>query len=197
MAETRERILRTAARMFSERGYDRVTTREIAGDIGINSASIYHHFISKEEILKSLFKLYEDERKRECPDLDELLALAETEPAHVVLMKSEFHYKDEIREFLDQILVTAARTVNCNPESEEFIRENIFGPIANVLKPLLIRLAELKKIEPFDVETFIGILSYYCFAAAALNSSSFKQGVAEYQSAMSFIFSMITPIERK
>ena len=45
---TKDKILITAAKMFSERGYDKVTTREIAKSIGINSASIYHHFASKE-----------------------------------------------------------------------------------------------------------------------------------------------------
>jgi AcrR family transcriptional regulator len=194
-ASTKDRIMQVAAKMFSERGYDRVSTREIAKAIGINAASIYYYFPSKADILVSLYRFYSEQRSKECPDLGELLRLAETDPPHEVLMKSEFHYNYEIMEFLDQILVTAARMYGTDVESEQFIRDNIFGPIIGILKPLLERMVDLGKIKPFDINTFIGILSYYCFGVAALNNSSFGQGVAEYQSAMSYLYSMIVPVE--
>jgi AcrR family transcriptional regulator len=193
-SSTKENILRTAAKLFSEQGSDKVTTREIAKAIGINSASIYYHFSSKEDLLKSLYKLYSEERRKQYPDLQELLRLAETEPPHDVLMKSEFHYQEDIREMLDQIIVIATCRIKADPESESFVRENIFDSIINFLKPLLERLVELGRIEPLDIDAFLGILCYYCFSAAALNNSPFRQGVAEYQTAMSHIFSMITPV---
>jgi AcrR family transcriptional regulator len=188
---TKEKILKTAAKMFSERGYDKVTTREIAKAVGINSASIYYHFPSKEDILKNLYGFYTEQRKSEYPDLDELLRLAETEAPHLVLMKSEFHYNPEMTEMLDQILVTAAGRVGGDELSERFIRENIFDSIENILRPLLSRMAELGKIKPFDIGLFLNILSYYCFSAAALNNSPFGQGIAEYQAAMSYMFSFV------
>ncbi|MCL2826470.1 MAG: TetR/AcrR family transcriptional regulator [Eggerthellaceae bacterium] len=194
---TRDKIMRAAARMFSEKGFERVTTREIAKAIGINSATIYYYFPSKDELLKSLYEFYTTERRKEYPDIDELLRLAETDPPHEVLMKTEFHYNEDIMEYLDQILVTAVRRIVVDPESEGFIRENIFDSIRNILQPLLTRLVELGKIEPFDINVFLNILSYYCFAAAALNNSSYGQSVAQYQAAMSCIYSMIVPIEGK
>jgi len=191
---TKARILKTAARLYAEKGYDKVTTREIAQNIGINSASIYYYFPSKEDILKNLYQVYAEHRRQGYPDVDELLRLAETEPPHEVLMRSEYHFNEEIREMLDQILVTAARRIVADPESERFIQENIFDSIQNVLKPLLERMVELKRIQPFDIAAFINILSYYCFSAAALNNSIFGQGVAEYQAGMYFIYSWIVPV---
>lgn len=188
---TKEKILRTAAKMFSERGYDKVTTREIAKAVGINAASIYYYFPSKEDILKSLYSFYSEQRQSEAPDLDELLRLAETAPPHQVLIKSEYHYNLEMMEMLDQILTTAARRLGGDVLSERFIQENIFDSIRNILKPLLEHMAALGKIKPFDIELFLNVLSYYCFSAAALNNSPFGQGVAEYQSAMSYIFSFV------
>jgi len=188
---TKEKILMTAARMFSERGYDRVTTREIAKDIGINSASIYHYFSSKNEILKSLYKLYSEQRQKESPDIDELLRLAETDAPHEVLMKIEYYYDEEVRQFFDQILVTASRMVCSDPESERFIRENIFDNITRIIKPLLRRMVELGKIESFDDDVFFKVLSNYCFSAAALNNSVFRQNFAEYRTGLSYIFTMI------
>ena len=191
--DTREKIMKAAAAMFAERGYHSVTTREIAKAAEINPASIYYHFPSKEDILIKLYEFYTEKRRKEAPDLDKLLRMAETHPPHEVLMQTEFHFDGDIREMLDQIIVTATREINADPKSEQFIRENIFHSVKSVLMPLLERMVELGKIEPFDVETFIRIVSFYGFSSAALNSSFFRQNVIEYQRGMGFLFSIIVP----
>lgn len=193
---TRGKILRAAAKLFSESGYHKVTTREIAQALELNAASMYYYFPSKASILKSLYEFYSTELRKALPDLNELLRLAETEPPHEVLRKAEFHFDEEARSLLDQILVTAAREICADPESECFIRENIFAPTFNVIKPLLQRMMELEKIEPFDIDSFLSVLSYYGFSAAALNHSSFGNSPERYQSDLLFIFSYITPKEK-
>ena len=194
---TRGKILRAAAKLFSESGYHKVTTREIAQDTGINAASMYHYFPSKADILKSLYEFYSVELQIALPDLQQLLLQAETDPPHEVLMKAEFHFDKANRSFLDQILVTAARQICADPESERFIRENIFTPTETVLRPLLQRMIELGRIEPFDIERFLSIIIHYVFSAAALNHSTFGNSPAEYQSDLSFLFSLITPVENE
>lgn len=47
-------ILRQAAKMFHERGYQGSNLRELARRCGIQGASIYHHFSSKQEILHEI-----------------------------------------------------------------------------------------------------------------------------------------------
>ena len=51
---TRERALVVALDMFSRDGYDRVSMREIAEELGVTKAALYHHFTSKEEIAREL-----------------------------------------------------------------------------------------------------------------------------------------------
>ena len=53
---TKERILELALDMFSLSGYNAVSIRDIAREVGIKESSIYHHFKSKEEILQSLYE---------------------------------------------------------------------------------------------------------------------------------------------
>jgi len=50
MEQTRERLLNTAADMFSTQGYAGVSMREIARVMGITQAAIYHHFPSKDDL---------------------------------------------------------------------------------------------------------------------------------------------------
>ena len=56
--DTKNKIFNTALRLFSSNGYDNVSTREIASAVGINSASIYYHYSSKEEILDDCYNFY-------------------------------------------------------------------------------------------------------------------------------------------
>jgi AcrR family transcriptional regulator len=50
----KEQILQTAAKMFQERGYASTSMRDIASELGIEAASLYHHIKSKEEILETI-----------------------------------------------------------------------------------------------------------------------------------------------
>ncbi|WP_246123261.1 TetR/AcrR family transcriptional regulator [Marinobacter maritimus] len=50
----RGRLLREAARLFREKGYERTTVRDLAAAVGIQSGSLFHHFRTKEEILKAV-----------------------------------------------------------------------------------------------------------------------------------------------
>ncbi len=45
------KLLQCAARLFSDKGFDRTTVRDIAREVGILSGSIFHHFPNKEAIL--------------------------------------------------------------------------------------------------------------------------------------------------
>lgn len=50
----RQRLLDCAAQLFREKGYERTTVRDIGAAVGIQSGSIFHHFSSKEDILKAV-----------------------------------------------------------------------------------------------------------------------------------------------
>jgi AcrR family transcriptional regulator len=59
--KTREKIIYEALSLFSVHGYDAVTIREIASEVGIKESSIYNHFKNKQDILN---KIIEETLKR-------------------------------------------------------------------------------------------------------------------------------------
>ena len=72
-AETRALARRTALRLFTEQGYEATSLRQIADELGVNKASLYYYFDSKEAILHSLF----EERGAEA---EQLLAWVREQP---------------------------------------------------------------------------------------------------------------------
>ena len=53
---TKKKIFDVALDLFSKKGYDSVSLREIAEEVGIKKSSIYSHYPSKEAILMDIFK---------------------------------------------------------------------------------------------------------------------------------------------
>ena len=52
--DSRQEILRTAARLFQQQGYDATSMNDVATALKLSKGGLYHHFQSKDEILFNL-----------------------------------------------------------------------------------------------------------------------------------------------
>ena len=74
---TRKKIMDVALHMFSERGYEAVSIRDICGEVGIKESTLYYHFKNKKDILDSLvtkFRAHIDGLLSHVNDIDEVPA---------------------------------------------------------------------------------------------------------------------------
>jgi TetR/AcrR family transcriptional regulator, cholesterol catabolism regulator len=51
LLDSRQEILRTAGRLFQQRGYDATSMNDVAAALKLSKGGLYHHFQSKDEIL--------------------------------------------------------------------------------------------------------------------------------------------------
>ena len=51
---TKESILLKALELFADRGYEGVSVRDIAAEVGIRQSSLYKHFAGKQDIFDTL-----------------------------------------------------------------------------------------------------------------------------------------------
>jgi AcrR family transcriptional regulator len=58
---TKEKIFDVSVDLFSKKGFDAVSIREIAREVGIRESSIYNHYPSKETILNVIFQYFKKE----------------------------------------------------------------------------------------------------------------------------------------
>src|SRR5256712_11209527 len=54
----RTRILESAHRVFSEKGYHEATMDEIAEGVGLSKPALYRYYQSKEELFREIFRLF-------------------------------------------------------------------------------------------------------------------------------------------
>ncbi len=86
---TRSAILIKAADLFSEKGYAGTSMSDLAEELGLSKAAIYHHFESKESILMNLVK-------STFQDMGELVQEIESLPASKVDPTDVLHRFAEI-----------------------------------------------------------------------------------------------------
>ena len=53
-SKTKDKILKTALKLFSAKGYKATTVRDISGAMGVKQSALYNHFKNKDEILETL-----------------------------------------------------------------------------------------------------------------------------------------------
>lgn len=116
-ASTKTRILREAAHIFAEKGYEGASMRDLAQALGLSKAALYHHFRSKEAILYQISLLA----------LSELVArgeraIEEEDPRKALLLFMEGHarYLEENRPFFVAMLQGLASL--SPPHREETVR---------------------------------------------------------------------------
>ncbi|AHD08532.1 TetR/AcrR family transcriptional regulator [Phaeobacter gallaeciensis] len=65
--EKRAQILKSAAKVFAEQGFDRASMTQLARECGISKANIYHYYDSKDAVLFGILDTYlSDLRDRVC-----------------------------------------------------------------------------------------------------------------------------------
>jgi TetR/AcrR family transcriptional repressor of nem operon len=69
--DTRETIMVTARKMVQTRGYNGLSFRELAKEVGIKSASIHYHFPTKGDLGAALAKRYTEDGVKYLTDLRE------------------------------------------------------------------------------------------------------------------------------
>ncbi len=77
--ERRAAIVSAAIRLFSERGFRGVTTRELAAEVGVSEPVLYQHFATKRELYAAIIDSKSQEVERVTADLEQYL---ETDDDH-------------------------------------------------------------------------------------------------------------------
>ena len=115
--ETRQALIDSALRLFGEKGYAVTSVQEITEDAGVTKGAFYHHFESKEELLR----LIHDEF------LDYQLAILK------MALDQEQDPADRLKDLLRALLVSTTKyRANVTVYYQE--RRNLTGPHFKAMK---------------------------------------------------------------
>src|SRR5438093_13779890 len=69
------RILESAHRVFSQKGYREATMDEIAEGLGLSKPALYRYYPSKEELFREIFRLFNQEASKALREYIQSLSL--------------------------------------------------------------------------------------------------------------------------
>lgn len=86
---TRQAILENAAELFSTKGFAGTSMSDLAENLGLSKAAIYHHFESKESILQNLLESINEDLESLIDELEKLPP-SKSSTREILRMFSEF-----------------------------------------------------------------------------------------------------------
>lgn len=125
--QTEHRILDTARRLFSERGFENTTVRAIAADAQVDPALVIHYFGSKEDLFARAISVTAEQELSDDPEeaVEQLLGrvnikvggLPETTLAMMRSMLTHPKAGEVARDILDRQIVAVADAITADDES--------------------------------------------------------------------------------
>lgn len=170
---TKEQILRKSIHLFADDGYESVSMKTIAHASGIQAASIYNHYKSKEEILQSIFEYYKKHCYGARPTPAEYLPVLQKGSATEIL--HIFNYPMPDQEDNDPLLFDITRIIMgrmyIDAEAGELYRKYVIEAGLEYIREVIGKGVEMGRlsITGEDLEAFaLIVLSSRIFTANAV-----------------------------
>ncbi|WP_404805187.1 TetR/AcrR family transcriptional regulator [Methanobrevibacter smithii] len=125
--QTKDKIFGTALDLFSKKGYDSVSVRTIASEVGIKESSIYNHYSSKKDILMSILNYFEEYFKGNPLDDENIRKLLEENPEEFYHQGSEMFKQQIFEEKILKIMKLIFVQMYQIDEVKEFFLREILG----------------------------------------------------------------------
>lgn len=162
--DTKEKIFDAAVDLFSEKGYDGVSIRDIGRAVGITEGAVYKHYASKEAILESIFAYVESRIYPKAPEAS-LDILVDSVPFREILESMPRSMMAEPQ--LTKITRIMIIEMYHNEEIRDYVRRELFERPVDETETMFRKLMEKGKIKPCDPRAmatlFISYLIYWYF----------------------------------
>lgn len=133
---TSEKILQQAAVLFSERGYDALTLRDIAQACDIKAPSLYNHFKDKQTLYRAVLKFVFSHKSPEIINILKSDELAETQLRQFIQSACRSMAEDSTFRNLFQ-----RELLGTNPEYLQYLSQEVMAETCQALQGILEKLA--------------------------------------------------------
>jgi len=165
---TKQRIFDVSVKLFSEKGYDAVSLREIAGEVGITNAAIYNHFNSKEAILTDIFATFKRKLDGYILKKAQVDRYIETDTPRRLLNRCIGRFVEDDMEFMANAYRITYREYLNNQLASELILIQLHEKTAQSIQYVLDSLIGRGSLPAMDTWSFALLWTQSMFSAAVV-----------------------------
>jgi AcrR family transcriptional regulator len=159
---TREQIMDVAIDLFSQKGYDAVSVRDIARAVGIRESSIYNHYKGKEDLMDSIIGFFMVEMSKPGPDEVPMEVLIEKYGPEDFMIISGKAYMER---FKDERLGKVWRLISVelyhNKKVRDFFKTVMVGFAIDSWEQTFRKMMDLGYIREYDPRVLAREFFYY------------------------------------
>jgi len=162
---TKQKIFEKAIELFSKKGCNGVSMREIAKEVGIKESSIYNHYKSKDEIIDCIFDYFSSSIKDYRPSELELNKMMDFMSPEDLFKQLVVSYGRSLNGKLDSIARIIYSEQFKNEKAKKLMLESILKEPSIFIAKLLNMMIEKNLIKKIDTEL---VADEYNYALVAI-----------------------------
>ncbi|MDP4146438.1 MAG: TetR/AcrR family transcriptional regulator [Bacillota bacterium] len=161
---TKQKIFEVSAKLFSREGYNGVSMRKIAKEVGIKESSIYNHYKNKEEILTSLFDYWNDTLTIYRPSEEDIEKMLDYMSVEDVFKQLVIGFGKSLNSTLDSIAKIIYIEQFRNEKARKLMLENLIGESSRFIESVLKIMSRKKIIRAVDMNLIADEYNYTLLA---------------------------------
>jgi AcrR family transcriptional regulator len=151
--KTKDTIFDVSINLFSKKGFNNVSIRDIAGEVGIKQSSLYNHFSSKDEILKDIYDLFIAESANVFPPLECLDAfIKNSTPIDFFKTGNQLFLEHMLNARMEKVWRILLIERFSDQRAAQIILEESYNKSLAFIKTTLQKMIEQKKIKEVDTQ---------------------------------------------
>lgn len=148
---TKEKIFNAAIELFSRKGYDAVSIREITRAVGIKESSLYNHFKSKEELFQAIFDMFKSNiGNMSFPDISVIDEMISALTPEMFLINNLIEFRKRLTEVDIKIWRIIYMEQYRNESARSFIIDEMQKRSLGFYERLFSRMIEKGLIKPYN-----------------------------------------------
>jgi AcrR family transcriptional regulator len=160
---TREQIMDAAIDLFSQKGYDAVSVREIARAVGIRESSIYNHYKGKEDLMDSITGYFITELSKPDPEEQPMeVMLRKYTPDEYLIISGKAYMSRFKDERLSKVWRLISIELYRNKKVRDFFRTTILEFPLLAWEQVFQKMMDLGYIRQSDARRLANEFFYYC-----------------------------------
>ena len=189
----REQIIRTAFDLFSKKGFNGTTTKDIAASLGVSEATVFKYFATKDELYQAILDIkncgddfHQGHKWHDNPDLIQAVEEKNDEKVFYTFALQALNKHHENQAFMRMILFSALE----NHSLAECYYRGFITEIYDFFASYIRKRQEdgvFKKIEPKTVvRAFLGMLVHHSLNNILWDKSRYLLNITNEQAAREF-----------
>lgn len=156
---TKKQIFSSAIKLFLLGGFDNVSLRDIADNVGIRQSTIYNHFKSKQEILDTIYNYYCFYYLKDRTSLEDMEYKLQNESIMEIMKSIRYEFKEDYLQEMSDITKIIFQRISIDGRAKEIAQTLVVDEGIKYVETVFNRAVEIGRIAAFDVHAIAVLIN--------------------------------------